>query len=221
MPSFDILPPSGIDRADGTHGVGTSTPGEGILTSKPFFFEEDAASPEIERGEQGTLTHKFRCDVNTGLVMIQGLTRGRILTDSFGNVTKVLTTRLIRAKGDYYDLIVTAESLSFDTPPDGFRVQTIEQNFPLEKHPKYYPLITSNTNFLTGLPINPALPTGFDILYHIRIAVEQPTATGRQAGYDYITDPTKIPDFDIAELAFDLYRKFLKQEETWYLAGLE
>src|SRR6266446_6536024 len=154
MPSFDILPPSGIDRADGTHGVGTSTPGEGILTSKPFFFEEDAASPEIERGEQGTITHNFTCDINTGLVMIQGLSRGRVLTDSFGNLTKVLTTRLTRARGDVYRLSVTCESLSFDSPPERFRVSVIEQNFPLEKHPKYYPLVTYNTDLVFGLPIN-------------------------------------------------------------------
>jgi hypothetical protein len=102
-----------------------------------FTFEEFSDSPEIERGEQGTVTHRFHVDGATGLTLLQSLGRGRYLTDSYGNTTRVLTAKLTWGKANQCVLTVVAESISFDTPPDDFRLEVIENNPALEVHPRY------------------------------------------------------------------------------------
>lgn len=152
MPSFPFIafPPSGIDRADGTFSdpfgtpIGTKTPPGAVMTRSSlavagtqFTFEEAPDSPVIERGEQGTITHKFRVDGATGITLLQGLGRGRYLTDSYGNTTRILTSRLTWGKANQCTLELTCESISFDSPPDEFNLEVIENNPALEVHPRY------------------------------------------------------------------------------------
>jgi hypothetical protein len=138
--------PSGLDRADGVSGYGgTITPNLARLAftssgNPNFFFEEDPDSPHIERAEQGTIVHKFKCDATTGYALIVGVARGTILTDSFGNLTKVLSNTMDWSRGDVVHITMVAESLSFDPPPDDFSYDVIEFNPALQKHPRYAPL---------------------------------------------------------------------------------
>ena len=137
LPSTFI--PNGLDWADALAGrPGTPTPDDAVITlPSDLFFEENSDSPEVELGEQGTIQHRFTCDYNTGVLFLQFLNRGVYLQDSFGNITRILSTRLVKLKGNRGSLTITAESISFDNPPDDFRVEVQELNPALEKHPRY------------------------------------------------------------------------------------
>jgi hypothetical protein len=106
---------------------------DGIAT----VFEEYPDSPEIERSEQATITHRFICDEYTGGILISAYYRGVLLLDSYGNVTRVLSSKLNHKRANLYDLTITAEGVSFDPPPDEFSVETSELNPGLDKHPRY------------------------------------------------------------------------------------
>lgn len=136
--SSEIIP-NGLDTADGLNGhPGTPTNPDAIeVQPSATFFEEFPDSPDLERAEQGTFQHRFRMDVGTGNIYIAGLGRGALQTDDSGNQSKILSARLMRKKGNQCELHITAESISFDTPPDDFSLSTIELNPALEKHPRY------------------------------------------------------------------------------------
>ena len=146
MPNLPLqvntYPPNGLDRADGEDGrPGTPTPSDavGYNTSDggDYFFEEAPDSPDIERAEQTTILHKFEVDKNTGVDLISGVGRGYLMIDSYGDETRVLSSRLTYARGDRWTFQVTAESKNFDTPPDEFEIETVELNPAAEKHPRY------------------------------------------------------------------------------------
>lgn len=157
---FVPYPPNGIDRADGSqtddagNPIGTPNVDGSFKFNNPvgdeFCFEELPDSPEIERAEQATFQHRFRVDPTTGLELLQGLGRGRFLQDSAGNVTRVVSSRLNWQKGLIPMLSVTAESVSFDTPPDEFSIQITELNPAIEKHPRYAFLTIQLRNFVAN-----------------------------------------------------------------------
>ncbi len=180
LPSSVI--PSGVDWADGLDGhPGTATPNDAIvIRPSEVYYEEDADSPEIERGEQGTIQHRFTLDYESSLIYLQGTGRGTFMIDDEGNVTKVLTSRVTKQRGGRSKLSITAESISFDSPPDQFRLEVIELNPALEKHPRYAFLpapirnlinqavsaaqlisATDATNLISGISANPGpIPAG-------------------------------------------------------------
>ena len=149
--------PTGFDRGDGvtalptqpkgTGGFGTfgtpnaagqlinQFPGSDTGGTQPE--QESPDSPEIERAEQGTIVHKLRMAWNDGLDYITGIGRGLFLQDSFGNVTRVLSAKLNSLKFGQAELIITAESISFDSPPDEFQVVPVELGIDIIKHPRY------------------------------------------------------------------------------------
>lgn len=150
--SQSYFPPSGFDRASGLDGFpGTPTPDSVIQVSvgdKTFdinttldgtntFFEEYPDSPEIERAEQATITHRYCCDYNTAIELATSISRGQLLMDSGGNITRVLSCKLNFKKGGFADFTVVSEGVSFDVPPDEFSVETTELNPALDKHPRY------------------------------------------------------------------------------------
>src|ERR1043165_4269382 len=107
MPDEDELvlwPPNGVDRADGSrtdesgNSIGTANPPGTVMVNNQtsaiddrFIFEELPDSPEIERAEQGTIQHRFKCDPETGLELLKGLGRGRFMTDTADNTTRVVS----------------------------------------------------------------------------------------------------------------------------------
>jgi hypothetical protein len=146
--------PNGFDRADGVDGrLGTETPAEAVIvqtagnglteagnnqTVNSIPFEELPDSPEIERAEQATLSHRFITSWNDALTRIQGLGRGTLVFDSFGNATKVLSSKIQYQKPGYASLTVVCESVSFDSPPDQFRIEPVELGINILKHPRYF-----------------------------------------------------------------------------------
>lgn len=220
-------PPSCLDRADGSLGVGTATPSL-ARQSRPggFFLEEDPNSPSIERGEQATIVHTFNCDESTGQTLIQGLSRGLIQTDNFGNVTRILSALLTRNRGDTWKLVVTSESLSFDNPPDDFEVSVMELNPAIEKHPNFATtdignpgLYVYNLNPTTLAQVDPAQFTGPQIIQQVRQSANS-ASVGQGAEQEAAwRDSTNVGDFDVSDQADVLLTLLKKGIENFYLAG--
>jgi hypothetical protein len=142
--------PSTLDRADGLEGrPGIATPvgsvqiidnGQLYDAAEDYSIKlrEAANSPEIERAEQATITHTFYTDWDEAIVRIQTLGRGTLMVDSFGNVSRVLSSKIQRERGGSATLTVTAESVSFDSPPDEFSLEPVELGVHIVKHPRYF-----------------------------------------------------------------------------------
>lgn len=227
----DTFPVNGLDWASGltvddAGGGSTSLPG----TQTPFdaraqisngelgfIYEERPDSPEIERAEQGTIRHTFKVDEDTGLAMLQGTGRGRFLTDSFGNVSRVLSCRLNHIRGDHWSIEVVAESISFDTPLDEFDVAEVEENLDIIFHPRYAPVRNYNLN---SSGVATGTPSGYQIINAIRTAggvqnyAQVNDGMGRLTATDYITDAT------VRALAVEAANKLRKGETEFYFAGL-
>ena len=224
--------PSGIDWADGLNGhPGTPSSDDAIAyqTMDGDFnlsdigldlsiYEELKDSPEIERGEQATVQHRFKMDYDTGITYLQGLGRGNYMIDDEGNLTKVLTSRLTRGpEPNICVLSVTAEGISFDTPPDDFRLEIVELNPALEKHPRY-----------AFLPA--------DVRGIINATVSASTTQNLQDSWSQILQianrPGKPPPYTAANgqtiqtgwptvfaAAWELFQKRRIGEDTFYLPG--
>lgn len=136
--------PNGLDRADGLSGrLGTATPAHAIQVitadgSGVIPIEELEDSPEIERAEQGTITHRYRMNWNEAKTRITFYGRGTVLVDGGGNVTKVLSAKIQHEKPDNAIMTIVAESLSFDTPPDTFSIVEVELGVNIIKYPRYF-----------------------------------------------------------------------------------
>ncbi len=163
-PSSEIdlkpYPPAGFDRADGSERSGggnfpgTATPADLVVTrtanGSAQYIEELPDSPTIERGEQTTCVHSYRCDPETAKSIIQFTSRGDIQMDSDGLLWKVLTSRMSYAKGGSAVVTITSEYtgstglIQLDTPPDEFTIDVIEFNPALMKHPRYSPIKLKN-----------------------------------------------------------------------------
>lgn len=155
--------PSGFDRATGGDNGGTpELPGAiklnyaGGNASGPGgyvpIFEEYSDSPEIEISEQATIVHRFHCDYYTGQTLLNSNPRGTLLVDSGGNVTRVLSTKLIpiaKTGARECTLTVTCEGITFGNPPDEFNVQSYDLNPTLENHPRYSAL-TYGERYIVG-----------------------------------------------------------------------
>lgn len=226
----DFLP-NGLDWADGLDGrPGQATPEEARVVrggnGDGTWFEESPDSPDIERGEQATIRHTYFCDYDiSGIALIGAIGRGTVLIDSFGNETRVLTADLTRMKGNEAKFVVTAESISFDTPPDEFDLDPTEINPEIEKHPKYIPIMGDgqsrypyNENS-TGGVIDSTLLTGPRI---VEIAKSAANAASQGQGTESLDqlNSTGVPDASVLALALDLYKRFLRGETTFYLDGL-
>ncbi len=147
--------PTGFDWGDGVTNLpnqpigaggfgtfGTPTPTSAITVALPPGAttqpaQENPDSPEIERAEQATVVHTFKMDWDQGKALITGLGRGTFLQDSFTNITRVLSSKIKRMRGNQCEITVIAESISFDTPPDEFQIDPIDLGLDLIKHPRY------------------------------------------------------------------------------------
>lgn len=142
---FAKFPPSTFDRADGLNGQpGTPSTTDSFKVNTSlgnalggYYFEEESDSPEIERAEQGTIVHKFRCDPLTAQTIIASIGRGYTLEDTNGNTSRVVNARMVYSKGLVCGIHITAESLNWDWPIDEFSLEVTELNPAIEKHPRY------------------------------------------------------------------------------------
>jgi len=223
-------PPSCFDVADGTIiGVGTATPDGAIQVQNAFgggfIFEEDPNSPEIERGEQGTVVHKFNCDTQTGINIVATIGRGAIFIDSFGNVTRCLTCRFRNAKADTCSIEITGESISFDVPPDEYSIDTIELNPSLFRHPRYNWIL----NYIPSSGTQGGNNIGPLLISAINGAVDQTQVVSQQDGvttYSSLIVPTDTTivgglTFNCLRLANELVGKLRQGNDVFYLAGFK
>ncbi len=206
--SFSYFPPNCFDRADGLEGrPGTPDPISGaylINTSQggTFFLEEESNSPEIERSEQGTIVHKFRCNPQTANILITTIGRGYLLIDSAGNTSRVVNSRLSYNKGNVVGIQITAESLSFDLPPDEFSLEVVELNPALTKHPRYNLLTYRERQLVTGANLA-EVPEFADMYSSILNSI-----------------PANVnPLLDHRRQAQELALKYHKGEDSFYLPG--
>jgi len=156
--------PSLFDRADGTdERDGIATP-PGVLliqdngvvgdwTDDPKIaikLREASNSPEVERAEQSTITHTFIMGWEEGITRLETMGRGTLLVSEDGLVSRVLSSKLQRERGGFCTLVVTAEGISFDSPPDEFSLKAVDLGVHIIKHPRYYsalnPASTDDSN---------------------------------------------------------------------------
>lgn len=209
--------PNGLDYADGIDGrPGSPSPASAVIWNQAstavtnLIFEEDPDSPEIERAEQATLRHKFTVDWGSGLSYIATLGRGNLMQDSTGNITKILSSTLTRDKGGKAKLVIVSEGISFDSPPDGFRLEIVELNPALEKHPRYafLPAFVRNlvNNAVSAAQVVTATEAG-NILAGIK-DLDPSLSTG--GNWDWLT---------VYNAANELLLKRRIGEDTFYLPG--
>jgi hypothetical protein len=141
--------PTGGIMYNGVDG-GNSPNGNGQL------FEEFPDSPSIEASEQCTITHRYRVNQNIGIQLQNQYVRGFVMTDSTGQLSRVLTTRLEpegRTARQSYVLTIVSEAQSFSTPPDEFDITVVELNPIAEKHPRYPALTYSDKNAIRNAAV--------------------------------------------------------------------
>lgn len=176
------------------------------------FFEEYSDSPELEFAEQCTITHRFRCDLTTGISVQQQYCRGYLMSDSMGNVSRVLSTRLIpdaKSGRQSYTLTVVSEAQSFANPPDEFNIDTIQINPPLEKHPRYPALTYQDKKMIRDANVSDYVDVSAQCIAYLN------TLSGS------LTDNLIYPGARSNERAqaMELLLKKQKGEETFYLSG--
>ncbi len=128
---FGTPDPAGAVRVDTSDGVG---PVSGAANGTP---QEGAKSPVIESAEQVTISKHWHMSFAEAVTRQSGLGRGTIRVDSYGNVTRVLSSKLARREGDMADFEVVSEGLSFGTPWDRFEMVPVELAVNIMKHPRY------------------------------------------------------------------------------------
>lgn len=147
--------PTGLDWGDGVTALpnqpigsggsgifGTPTPGGAVTIALPPGAvtqpqQENPDSPEIERAEQATVTHTFKMSWTEGVALIVTLGRGVFLEDTGGNITRILSSRIKKMRGNQCEITVVAEGISFDSPPDDFQIDPIDLGLDIIKHPRY------------------------------------------------------------------------------------
>lgn len=233
---------NGIDRADGLEGrPGTPTPPEGVVISSPnggteVVFNELPDSPEIERGEQGTISHRFNTSWSDGLTRLATLGRGLVQTDSYGNRSKIVSSKLQHQRGGYGLLTVVSESVSWDSPPDEFHVYPSELGLNIMKHPRYFYALmgTSKAEELLNQCVirrlqdyfaNPNAMYRDAQLREFKISLGYLGATGTDLPVLKTTKGstlTPIPGTDMAKrAAMEIVQKYWRNEENPYIVGWE
>lgn len=221
--------PSGFDRADGLSGrPGTPTPkGAVVIQSRDAAtlegspIEEEPDSPVIERAEQATISQRFRLPYLEGQNRIRFLGRGTVRIDSFNNVTKILSSKLTHAKPGLGYLDIVSEGVSFDSPPDDFKVTPVQLGVSIVKHPRYFSALDGSDAterklnqsvivLLQNYFENPSPPARNGIVTTLL------TSIGHQndAGFIQGTDLSK-------RAALEIIQKYWRGEETPYVVGYE
>ena len=138
----------------GTGVVGTAPPDGSVLitdvSGNPVAtLQEDVDSPTIERGTQATAQHRFTLSYTQALTLINVIGMGLIVQDSgtigAPTIWRVLTCSIQSKAGGMATLTTVSESVSFDTPPDEFQVNTVDLGIDIIKHPRYFPNLYPTT----------------------------------------------------------------------------
>lgn len=161
--------PMGFDFADGvttlpvspSGAVGTPTiVGTPLPTASLFIYgnfgsvidpQEPPGSPRIERAEQATCEHSLEMSWVDALAYLVQMGRGTIVSDSDANIWRILSCDATREEGTKGRLHYVMESISFDSPPDDFRLVKVALDLNIVKHPRYAwalnPYVSDNSTF--------------------------------------------------------------------------
>lgn len=200
----------------GTGIVGTAPPNTAyiVTTGGVIALEEDVDSPTVERGIQATAQHKFTVTYYQNAVNLAAvMPMGTIIQDSSGNIWRLLTTTAQSDVGGKGKLITVSESVSFDTPPDDFQINTVDLGLDIIKHPRYFPNLyptTAELSTLTGqiketiiraiqtYRDSPFFPTAATLYGLINGQVQNIVAGGLGNGTFVITipNPNYVPAFN-------------------------
>lgn len=242
--------PSCFDRADGVdERPGTPSdagqfkvqvPGNPNANITNVTLEEEASSPEIERAEQATIVHRFRTSWEDALTRLETLGRGRVLEDSEGRLTKILSSRVVREQPGTALLTITEEGMSFDSPPDQFQITAVELGVNIMKHPRYfYAFLGDGAGSATELKNqsvirllqsffeNPTVGFRDALTDMLKSSIGTEAGTGEQPpaasanGTSY-TFSGLVSGTDLAKrAALEIIQKFWRGEETPYVIGYE
>lgn len=141
------LPPQPLGTQGASGPLGTPNAADSRHVDSPnggteVTQEEAEDSPEIERAEQGTFSHRLTMFYDTAVNYLAGLGRGTFVQDSgrilgVQTVWRILSSRVKRKKGNVAELSYTAESTSFDSPPDEYSLTPSDLGLDILKHPRY------------------------------------------------------------------------------------
>ena len=214
--------PSGFDRATGESGF----PGTPNPSGQPYIngqsgaelenIEELPDSPVIERAEQATIQHKFQMSLDNATTFLITLGRGTILEDSYGNVTRVLSSKMQPVRGGYASLEVTAEGINFDSPPDEFQVVPESLGIHIIKHPRYIYALVNQPGDSDATKTAKQFAVNNILLY-----MQTPTLP-QQFGYlqSLAVDPLYSDEKNLAYAAAqEIITKLWLQEDSPYVIG--
>ncbi|MDE2100801.1 MAG: hypothetical protein KGL39_26380 [Patescibacteria group bacterium] len=116
-------------------------------------IEEPPPYPIFERAEQATCQHKVLLSRGDALFFQGILGRGLVVTDTYGQVWKVLSSKSERSTHGMAWLEYVMESISFDSPPDDFSITPMSLDLNIIKHPRYAwalsPYVSDNSTYVT------------------------------------------------------------------------
>ena len=117
------------------------------------FLEEKAGSPRVERAEQCTCEHTLDMDKSTAIRYFDNLPRGTIVSDTQGNIWRVLSCDYTRDNDLHVQFHYVMESLSFDSPPDDFEINDVSLDLFIIKHPRYWRWLCPYADDAASLPL--------------------------------------------------------------------
>ena len=145
--------PMGFDVAgDGSTVWGTeSGAGSQILhhNDGDLWLEEEPGSPEVEFAEHGTVTKNFRTSYDNAIGFQSVLRRGTVVTDSTGNLVKILSCRVTRLAA-FSRLTVVGELVNLIVPPDEIEFVPTALNVDIVKHPRYFVWLNPKSSDFTS-----------------------------------------------------------------------
>lgn len=220
--------PSGFDRAT---GLGTqpgtvmppgklSVNGTAVDTVEKVSIplQERAGSPEIERAEQATLQHVFTTDWINASNLITFLGRGVRQVDAFGNITRILSTKIKHMAGEETEITITSEGTNFDNPPDEFSCVPNNLGINIIKHPRYlYALLQQKGDSQTIVDFKN------DIVNAIQLYIDAPVPPQKSALLRFFTFKTTDPAYQTyaKAAAQEIIQKLWLQFDNPYLAGIQ
>lgn len=135
-----VLPVQPVGASGTPHVVGTPLPTADIFLYGNIGdgkFEELPSSPKLERAEQCTCEHNLKMAWVDALSYWTLMPRGLIVSDSAGNIWRILSCDVTHGEGTVGMLHYVMESISFDSPPDEFDLSEVSLDLNIIKHPRY------------------------------------------------------------------------------------
>lgn len=129
--------------------------------------------PEIERAEQATFSGSFRMIWRAALSFIGVVGRGTFVQDSFGNIWRILSSKLKGERGGTGLFTLVGESISFDSPPDDYQMTPVELGLNIIKYPRYfYSLYPSGSDFTDMVGVTPNQATRAQVKQSVICAIQ-------------------------------------------------